>query len=565
MLAGKAKRDTAARGRGRPRPARARPRGELHAIVGVEPRTALLERRVPEGRGTRPVAANVDQVFVVTATVDPAPIPQLIDRLLVVAEANEIPAAVVVNKVDLDPGTGLIERCRRAGYAVYPTSVRTGEGMAEFAAALAGRISVVTGPSGAGKSSLLNRVQPGLQLRTGEISAKVRRGKNTTVSAVMLPLDAGGYLVDTPGFSEVGLWGIDPGELDSCFPEFRPFLGQCRYGDCRHRTEPGCRVREARRGGRDRARPVGELPGAAGGAGERAGGVGVRAGRTSGQAARAYVPVSHRSGQASGPGRALSLVLGCAPALAPHAAHRLPASSSTDPGPASPPSPSSARTRPRRSMPSRLAMQISTNRMSAISMAEIALGLVRLLGLLAEAVVDLARELADLLGEPRQVGERVEVALLVLADPGVHPALRIGERHANAVAAAGAAGTASARRAASARISARMNCGRSAGVRDEIRFPSTTTGLSSHSRPAFTRSSLIAPTLVPALPADDAGRDRDPPRVADERDRLVRFVDLAGELQQLFRPPHDVGRVPARNDQAVELARRRGRRRSRPP
>jgi ribosome biogenesis GTPase / thiamine phosphate phosphatase len=186
---------------------------------------------------------------VVTATRDPAPIPQLIDRLLVVAEANEIPAAVVVNKVDLDPGVALAERCRRAGYAVYPTSIRTGEGIDAFAAALAGKVSVVTGPSGAGKSSLLNRVQPGLALRTGEISAKVRRGRNTTVSAVMLPLDAGGYLVDTPGFSEVGLWGIDPGELDTCFPEFRPFLNDCRYADCRHRSEPGCRVREGVEGG----------------------------------------------------------------------------------------------------------------------------------------------------------------------------------------------------------------------------------------------------------------------------------------------------------------------------
>jgi ribosome biogenesis GTPase / thiamine phosphate phosphatase len=249
VLAGKAKRDTARVVVGDRVRLEPDPEAELHAIVGVEPRTALLERRVPEGRGTRPVAANVDQVFVVTATVDPAPIPQLIDRLLVVAEANEIPAAVVVNKIDLDPGTTLITRCRQAGYVVHATSVRTGEGMAALAAALAGRTSVVTGPSGGGKSSLLNRLQPGLKLRTGEISAKVRRGKNTTVSAVMLPLDAGGYLVDTPGFSEVGLWGIDPAELASCFPEFRPFLGNCRYGDCRHRTEPGCRVREALEGG----------------------------------------------------------------------------------------------------------------------------------------------------------------------------------------------------------------------------------------------------------------------------------------------------------------------------
>ena len=245
VLAGKAKRDTTRVVVGDRVRLEPDPEADLHAITGVEPRTALLERRVPEGRGARPVAANVDQVFVVTASIDPAPIPQLIDRLLVVAEANEIAAAVVVNKVDLDPGTSLTERLRRAGYDVYPASARTGEGIDAFAAALAGRISVVTGPSGAGKSSLLNRVQPGLQLRTAEISARVRRGRHTTVSAVMLPLDAGGYLVDTPGFSEVGLWGIDPGELDSCFPEFRPFLGECRYADCRHRTEPGCRVRDA--------------------------------------------------------------------------------------------------------------------------------------------------------------------------------------------------------------------------------------------------------------------------------------------------------------------------------
>ena len=221
------------------------PTGEVYGIVGVEPRTSLLERRVPEGRGTRPVAANIDEVLVVTSAADPAPIPQLIDRLLVVAEANSIPAAVVVNKTDLDAGQALVARCRAAGYVVYPTSVKSGEGLDAFAAALAGRISVVTGPSGAGKSSLLNAIQPGLKLKIGEISAKLRRGTHTTVSAVMLPLDNGGYLVDTPGFSEVGLWGVVPRELASCFPEMRPFIGECRYGDCRHMTEPGCRIQAA--------------------------------------------------------------------------------------------------------------------------------------------------------------------------------------------------------------------------------------------------------------------------------------------------------------------------------
>ena len=245
VLRGKAKRDTPRVVVGDRVRLEPEPTGDLYGVMSVEPRTTLLERRVPEGRGTRPVAANIDEVFVVTATVDPAPIPQLIDRLLVVAEANSIQAAVVVNKVELDPGHELIERCRAAGYLVYPTSAKTGLGIDEFKRALAGKVSVVTGPSGAGKSSLLNAVQPGLKLRIGEISAKVRRGKNTTVSAVMLPLDAGGYLVDTPGFSEVGLWGVVPRELPTCFPEMRPFIGNCRYADCRHITEPGCRVREA--------------------------------------------------------------------------------------------------------------------------------------------------------------------------------------------------------------------------------------------------------------------------------------------------------------------------------
>jgi ribosome biogenesis GTPase len=184
----------------------------------------------------------VDQVLVVTATREPAPILQLIDRLLVVAEANHIAAGVILNKVDLDPGTALVERFRQAGYPVYPTSVKSGAGLAELRAALAGKESVVTGPSGAGKSSLLNALEPGLLLRVGALSAKAQRGTHTTVAAVMVPLSNGGYLVDTPGFSEVGLWGLAPRELADCFPEFRPLVDHCKYADCSHTHEPGCAV-----------------------------------------------------------------------------------------------------------------------------------------------------------------------------------------------------------------------------------------------------------------------------------------------------------------------------------
>jgi ribosome biogenesis GTPase len=214
-------------------------------IAGVEERTSLLARRVPEGRGLRPVAANVDQVLVVTATRNPDPIPQLVDRLLVVAEANQISAAVILNKIDLDPGDALAERFRRAGYEVLPTSVKTGEGVEALRNRLAGRESVITGPSGAGKSSILNALEPGLLLRVGAVSAKAQRGTHTTVAAVMVPLSNGGYLVDTPGFSEVGLWGLAPRELADCFPEFRPLVDHCKYADCSHTHEPGCAIMAA--------------------------------------------------------------------------------------------------------------------------------------------------------------------------------------------------------------------------------------------------------------------------------------------------------------------------------
>lgn len=217
----------------------------VFGITGVLPRRNLLERRTPMGRGNRPVAANLDRVFVVTAATNPAPITRLIDRLFAIAEANEIPVALVINKIDLDPGEALAGRYRTAGYEVYPLSVRSGEGLEPFFQALRNKESLLTGASGVGKSSLLNRLEPGLLLRTREISEKIGRGKQTTVSAVMVPLASGGWLVDTPGFSEVGLWGIEPRELASCFPEMRSPLERCKFPDCSHRSEPGCAVRDS--------------------------------------------------------------------------------------------------------------------------------------------------------------------------------------------------------------------------------------------------------------------------------------------------------------------------------
>ncbi len=152
---------------------------------------------------------------------------------------------MIVTKIDLDPGTALIARYRGAGYDVWPISTKSGDGVSAIAEWLPGHASVFTGPSGVGKSSLLNLLEPGITLRTGAVSERVGRGRHTTVSAVMVPLSGGGWLVDTPGFSEVGLWGLEARGLAECFPEMRVLLGQCRFQDCRHVSEPGCAVRTA--------------------------------------------------------------------------------------------------------------------------------------------------------------------------------------------------------------------------------------------------------------------------------------------------------------------------------
>lgn len=222
------------------------------AIAEILPRRSRLARRAPGGgQGERIVAANVDQVVVVFAAANPEPHPRMLDRFLVIAEANDLRARIVINKVELVGGVdGARERWHdyeHAGYTVHYTSVKTGEGLAALHDTLAGQVSVLTGPSGVGKSSLLNAMFPGLNLRIGEISESVNKGRHTTVGGYLHPLtgDEGGYVADTPGLREVGMWALSPSELDQCFPELRPFLTGCRFADCRHSVEPDCQVRTA--------------------------------------------------------------------------------------------------------------------------------------------------------------------------------------------------------------------------------------------------------------------------------------------------------------------------------
>ena len=213
-------------------------------IEEVAERRSLLRRRTPgKVRGIRLVAANVDQVVVVGSAESPRWNPQVMDRFVVVAEASQLPVLVVVNKADLvEDARALAATYLNVGYGVVVTSVPEAVGIDALRRELVGKVSLFTGSTGVGKSSLLNAVQPGLQLRIGELSSGGRSGRHTTVAAEMHPLDGGGFVVDTPGLRDIGLWAVDPTEVSAAFPEFLPFISGCRFDDCRHLHEPDCAV-----------------------------------------------------------------------------------------------------------------------------------------------------------------------------------------------------------------------------------------------------------------------------------------------------------------------------------
>jgi ribosome biogenesis GTPase len=213
-------------------------------IAGLLPRESRLSRRTA-GRREQVIAANVDQLAPVFSIAQPQPLLSLLDRLLVLAESNEIAAFLVVNKVDLAGETAVAEPFalyERIGYEVIHTSAKTGVGLERLGARLAGHITIFVGPSGVGKSSLLNALQPGLGLRVGEIGRALECGTHTTVAASLHPLDLGGHVVDTPGLGRLRFWEVGLRELSWCFPEFRPYLGSCRFDDCTHSHEPSCAI-----------------------------------------------------------------------------------------------------------------------------------------------------------------------------------------------------------------------------------------------------------------------------------------------------------------------------------
>lgn len=233
-------------------------RGKFKKRQGVYPGDLVDVRLLPDGTGVverllpreslmrRPLVANVDQVVLTFAAAQPDPHPLLVSRFLVLAEWSGLARILVcVNKSDLPPAAEeSFKVSEAAGYQVLHVSAQTGAGVDALRRELANHITCFAGPSGVGKSSLLNAIEPGLSLQTGHVSEKIKRGRHTTRVAELLPF-AGGYIVDTPGFSSMELDGIGEQLLPSYFPEFRPYLGHCRFSPCSHSHEPDCAVKEA--------------------------------------------------------------------------------------------------------------------------------------------------------------------------------------------------------------------------------------------------------------------------------------------------------------------------------
>jgi len=173
----------------------------------------------------------------------------VVDRLLVLAELDDLPAFIILNKCDLlDDSSEMpadLVSYEAAGYPVLRTSVKSGHGIAELTGRMEGHLTVFAGATGVGKSSLVNAMLPGSELRVGGLGEKSGRGKHTTVSGMLIPIPGGGYLADTPGIQFVGLSDIPATDLVWCFPEFRSLRPSCRFADCLCRAEPGCAVRQA--------------------------------------------------------------------------------------------------------------------------------------------------------------------------------------------------------------------------------------------------------------------------------------------------------------------------------
>jgi ribosome biogenesis GTPase len=208
------------------------------ALIRLDPR--------PQGEYQQILLANADQVIFVFACANPNPRLKMLDRFLVIAEKQNIPAIIVANKIDLvHDAKNIFGLYENIGYRVIYTSVKNNLGIDELKKILQNKISALAGPSGVGKSSLLNAIQNELGLKVNEISTALNKGKHTTVTREMFKLNDGGYVADTPGWKSLALWDTQPEEMDAYFPELKNLVSQCQFSNCTHQHEPNCAVLNA--------------------------------------------------------------------------------------------------------------------------------------------------------------------------------------------------------------------------------------------------------------------------------------------------------------------------------
>ena len=215
------------------------------ALENVEERKQALVRLDPRPQGEyqQVLLANADQVVFVFACANPNPKLRMLDRFLVIAEKQKIPIIIIANKIDLvENAKEMFGIYESIGYRVIYTSAKSEAGLEEMRDVLKNKISALAGPSGVGKSSLLNALQPGLGLAVNEISKVMNKGRHTTVTRQMFPLEGGGYVADTPGWKSLALWDTEAEEMDAYFPELRDLVPYCQFSDCTHIHEPGCAV-----------------------------------------------------------------------------------------------------------------------------------------------------------------------------------------------------------------------------------------------------------------------------------------------------------------------------------
>lgn len=219
------------------------------SVQSEEDKTGVIEEIHPRRMEMiRPSVANVDQAVIVFAVKSPDPNINLLDKLLAMCEYMGLDAVLCFNKSDLlkdHEFDYMYQMYEKAGYKVLKTSTMVNHGVDALIEVLKGKISVFAGPSGVGKSSILNSIQPGLKLKTGAISDKIKRGKHTTRHSELIELVSGGWVVDTPGFTSLDIHYVEPDELDRLFIEFKDYSDRCRFNNCVHISEPGCAVVEA--------------------------------------------------------------------------------------------------------------------------------------------------------------------------------------------------------------------------------------------------------------------------------------------------------------------------------